>query len=465
MTMQNAIPMPGQPRLDPGPSIPDAAFFDIEGRLAFLGIDADCRQALRMAWSLVQSHLPRILDDFYDRMRRQPALTQRLGNAGLDRLKSAQAEHWRILFGAEFDASYVQRVYRVGLAHMRIGLEPRWYIGGYAFIQERLVRVIHESLPTRRRNEAGRLSDAVIRAIALDIDLAISSYFNAMTERETTHLALVAGRLEQGVKTTALAVTQAAETLHATAAGMVDSIEHARIQARDTAQDAADTRANIATVAAASEQLQQSINEIGRATARSTGTASQGVHQADSAATAVTGLAEAAGRIGHVAQMIDKIAAQTNMLALNATIEAARAGEAGTGFAVVAAEVKGLARRTAQATEDIRAQANTISGASGDAQDSLAGIGTLIAEISQTTQAVAAAIDEQGAATAEIARAMGGAAQRSADMASRADQLERDAQSLRGGADEVLAAADTLARQAVTLTKDIEVFLDNIRTA
>jgi methyl-accepting chemotaxis protein len=67
------------------------------------------------------------------------------------------------------------------------------------------------------------------------------------------------------------------------------------------------------------------------------------------------GMGARSEEIGQIVELLEDVAAETNVLALNAALEASRAGTQGKGFGMVADEVRKLAERSAAATKDIGA--------------------------------------------------------------------------------------------------------------
>ncbi len=169
-------------------------------------------------------------------------------------------------------------------------------------------------------------------------------------------------------------------------------------------------------VAAATEQMAQTIVDIARNTSqiadsasKTTGIARKGQQIVgnsvlevqkiaatfDETSGFVKTLGERSRQIGAIIGVINEIADQTNLLALNAAIEAARAGDAGRGFAVVADEVRKLAERTAGATSEIGAMIGAI-------QD---GVGSTISAMEMAARKVDTGVQlsmEGGSALTEI---------------------------------------------------------------
>lgn len=275
----------------------------------------------------------------------------------------------------------------------------------------------------------------------------------------------LAARFEQSIGAIARTMGDAAGGMRDAARSMSDSAGEAsqRTLAVTTASEQA--ASHVATAAAGAEELAASVAEIGRQVAESAHIAAQAVKEARATDHSVSGLSEAAGKIGAVVELIGDIAARTNLLALNATIVAARAGEAGKGFAVVAAEVKTLATQTAKATEGITAQIASMRGATDQAVAALRGIGGTIQRMNEIAVAIAGAVEEQGAATQEIARAVQQASQGTAKVNGNIGVVSGAVADTGQRAGAVLDAATELIGQADELKAEVSRFLEDMRRA
>ncbi len=243
-----------------------------------------------------------------------------------------------------------------------------------------------------------------------------------------------------------------AENMASSAKGAITESENAY-----TISDEASHSVN--AVASAVEELSASIRQVEGQVSDSSRIAQEAVSEAEATSQKMTGLVDAADRVGQVVGLISDIAEQTNLLALNATIEAARAGEAGKGFAVVAGEVKNLANQTAKATDEITSHINSMQAATTDAAEAITGISSTIEKINQISSAILEAAEEQGHATQEIAESASTASQRVNEVQKSIGSLSETASTTENTSAEVLGAAQDLNTQAGNLGSQVSSFV------
>jgi C4-dicarboxylate-specific signal transduction histidine kinase len=153
----------------------------VELTLAFLGLDAEAREALRSAAPFLDEHLPAAMDAFYAKALDFPE-TRRLfaDDDRLRRAREAQMRHWRLLVDGAFDAAYVDAVRNIGVAHARIGLAPNWYVSGYGVVLTFLVRkAFEQAAEGDDAGLTGRQVSALIQAAMMDMELVIAVYLEA----------------------------------------------------------------------------------------------------------------------------------------------------------------------------------------------------------------------------------------------------------------------------------------------
>ncbi len=432
----------------------------LEERAEFLGLDQRARASLRSIRPLIQAEIKAALEDFYAKVRETPAARGKFQDeAHIAAASRRQEAHWDLMASAEFNQDYVEAVRKVGQTHARIGLEPRWYMGGYALITDHLIRAVirtqwPKGMMSRRGSEETRYAvSALLKAAMLDMDFAISTYLEAIDaerrRQETIRLAQeasqaavvsalgaalaklaggdLASRLSADVApqfqplkndfNAALAALEEAMSQVSVATGAIGSgSEEIGAAAEDLSRRTEQQAASLEETAAALEEITTTVRRTAAGAKQAsevvTGAKAEAERSGAVVGQAVTAMGEiekSSQQIGQIIGVIDEIAFQTNLLALNAGVDAARAGDAGKGFAVVASEVRALAQRSAEAAKEIKAlisastqQVETGVNLVGQTGQALRGIVSKVAEIDGLVSEISVSAQEQSVGLHEV---------------------------------------------------------------
>ncbi len=412
---------------------------------------------------LLRKTVPQAMSAFYERILAAPETSRFFRDPKhAEHARAAQTRHWDAILAGRADAEYAGSARTIGQTHARIGLEPRWYIAGYALVLERMLSAI--CLRPRKRFDrdhdrisaeaAGELS----RRVLLDMDLAIATYLEALqAERDRAEAAKaeadarqaqVVSVLRQALRTLAdgdlsasidASVSDEYASLKSDFNAAVDGLRHALQAVTESASSVSSgsiqlarasddlalrTERQAATVeetAVTTQRIVGSVEQTAASAAQSAEASSaarrdveEGVGVVGEATAAMGAIRQSSEDVGRLVTLIDEIAFQTNLLALNAGVEAARAGESGRGFAVVASEVRALAQRSADAAGEIRTVIGRSSAEVSRGVDlvertgqALGRIGDRVAAVDDLARSMAASAREQADRLAEIQLAIG----------------------------------------------------------
>ena len=177
---------------------------NLQERLDFIGIDAAASERLRQMKSFLAQAVGPALDVFYAKVRQTPEVSRFFSDERhMTGAQTRQADHWKIIAEGRFGDDYAHGVRKIGETHARLGLNPQWYIGGYALVLEKLIAAAvarqWPSFKQRTRPEDMAQSIGVlVKATLLDMDLAISIYLEALeAERQKAEALRAAAEAEQ----------------------------------------------------------------------------------------------------------------------------------------------------------------------------------------------------------------------------------------------------------------------------
>ncbi|MDM5358819.1 globin-coupled sensor protein [Peribacillus sp. ACCC06369] len=285
----------------------------------------------------VKEHLTQIVENFYKNLENESSLLKIISaNSSIDRLKKTLHRHMFEMFSGTIDDVYIKQRYVIAQVHVRIGLQPKWYMSAFQDLLQSIIIHVMANIKNIEQYQDNIL--AVTKIINLEQQIVLEAY-------ELENEKIRQQNLEEK-ETIKLQVNQNAEELAAISeetSSATQLMANKVVEIHNFTQKGSEIAIHAEGKSNEGVELLQGLEKRLVKTQDQMTIISKDMEQ----------LSNTSKEIERIVTIITSIAEQTNLLALNAAIEAARAGDNGKGFAVVAGEVRKLSENTKQSVSEV----------------------------------------------------------------------------------------------------------------
>ncbi len=279
---------------------------------------------------LIEENIESIVDQFYKNLEFNSGLKAIINDhSSIERLKVTLKRHIQEMFSGVIDEQFIKQRVTIAITHVRIGLQPKWYMCAFQDLLESIIDIVDEYYEDR--DESLAAIKAVSKILNFEQQLVLEAYENE-TDRIIREDRAKQDRLVAKVSETAEELAAISEETSAATDELKSRSEEVLTYSQETSNHSQEVEMISKEGAVKLQEQSEQVTKIDDNMAK--------------ISEEMNVLKTTAEQINEIVGLVQSIAAQTNLLALNAAIESARAGEAGKGFAVVAEEVRKLSDQT-----------------------------------------------------------------------------------------------------------------------
>ena len=151
----------------------------LEDRLTAFNFTKTTFNAFPRVRKAIKQHGASALADLYDFIRSKQMLAKMFrSDAMMGEARKKRFKYWMNLFAGPGGEDYNKAAHRIGTVHAAIGLAPTWYISSYARMLEATLQAVIGRSVTDPFGNRSKAANALIKASLLDMDIALSAYFD-----------------------------------------------------------------------------------------------------------------------------------------------------------------------------------------------------------------------------------------------------------------------------------------------